>query len=65
MSVVLTDIDVWKKEISLWEFILYLFENKEWIEDKLFWNILQKSENDANIDENIVLDFLDKNTKWK
>ena len=65
MSVVLTDIDVWKKEISLWEFILYLFENKEWIEDKLFWNILKKSENDEDIDENIVLDFLDKNTKWK
>ncbi len=65
MSVLLTDIDIWKKKASLWEFMFYLFENKEEIENILLWNILKKSENDENVDEDKILNFLDKKTKWK
>ena len=51
MSVVLSDLDVWKKEISVNE----LFKNKEFlhrlslsideIEDELFWQIMIKNDN--------------------
>ena len=52
MSVVVKDLDIWKKEVSLWELLNILVEKQEIIEDNNFNKVLS----DSNIYDTVWMD---------
>jgi len=44
MSVVINDVDIWKKQVNFWEFMYLVLNKYEQIEDNLFVEIIKNSD---------------------
>lgn len=65
MSVVINDVDIWKKQVNFWEFMYLVLNKYDQIEDNLFVEILKDSDSNEVVWKDFFDSYLSNKIVWK